>query len=471
MSLHLNKHWKPLAEAVAHEKNLPVERIVAALAAALASLTLRKHGLVGQCKVEGLLESEPQAWFQAEDSNAWEPVELPALTRTAAQWVKQALYQNLRQELREQTYAAWQHRQGDLVRGVVKRADFQRIQVDLGQGVEGVLLREDRLAGDFPKPGQSLQAVVDRVSKDGSGPVIRLSRVSERFIQALFEREVPEVDEGHVRLVAVARKAGQLTKVAVQSTGGYRGDPVAACVGMRGARIQAITRELGQERLDLLQWHENVSENLAAALGSGVVRMVLDEAKERALVGVQEADLAKIIGRGGINVRLAAQLTGWSVEAVDNRLLDSKVEEEENLAADELAQLLVLDIDLAKALVQEGLGDVVSIAQANVSDLEALFPELAGGAAQELWQRSHEAAVQEATLLRLEAEERLAGHRSLLELGLTELQATALEHQGIASANELADQSVMDVLPWKGMDRQLLGQWIMAARHAHWEHA
>ena len=466
--MELNKHWKPLAEAVAHEKNLPVERIVAALGAALASLTLRKNPRPGTCKVEGLLDNQPQAWFQPEGEDHWEPMELPALTRTAAQWVKQALYQNLRQELREQAFAAWKHREGELVRGVVKRSDFQRIQVDLGNGTEGVLLREDRLAGDLPKPGQALMAVVSQVSLEGSGPVVRLSRSNETFVQALLEREVPEVAEGLVRVRAIARRAGHQTKVALEAGTGFRGDPVGACVGMRGVRIQAVTRELGNERLELLQWHENVAETLSAALGPGVERLVLDEARRRALAGVRDGELSKVIGRGGTNVRLAGQLVGWMVEALANADLDRRIAQEDAEAAHDLAHALVLDEELALALVQEGLGDVASIAAAGAEELQLVFADLSEDMAMELWRRSVEAADQEALVNRLKEEERQAGIQSLLGLGIGSAHALILAEQGIGSAEDLAEQSVMDVLPWKGVDTETLGQWIMAARKSVW---
>lgn len=466
----MSKTWKPLAEAVAHEKNLPLARVEAALAAALASLVTRKASEPGEARVEEILEEEPVAWFRPESSTGpWVRVELPELTRTAAQWVKQALHQNLRQELREQAYLAWQPRQGELVRGVVKRRDFLRIHVDLGNGAEGVLLREDRLPGDFPKPGAVLTAVVDRVTREGNDPAVRLSRTSPRFLEALFEQEVPEVSLGQVAIRAVARRAGVLAKVAVEAAPGFRGDAIAACVGMRGFRIQAVTRELGNERLELLHWHDARSEMLAAALGrEGLCRMVLDENRRQALVGVEPTQMARVVGRGGVNVALAGKLLGWQVEAMPNADLDARLEHDDRKAATLLAEALDLDLDLAMALVGEGLADVETLAAVGVAELQTLVEGLDGETAALLWERSTQAARRNALARHLEEETRQAGLASLLQLGLTPDQARALMEQGVESIEALADQSVLDILPWKGVTEAQLGQWIIAARDACW---
>ena len=468
--INLGSNWKQLAEAVAFEKNLPTHRVMGALEQALASLALKNLGEEGQCRIDGLSEGNPQAMFHPEEGGAWEPIPMPPVSRTSAQWVKQALYQNLRQALRAQAHETWKDREGELVIGMVKRSDYQRTHLDLGNGTEGVLERAERLPGEFLKAGQSVKAVVKAVSLEGSGPVVRLSRASERFVVALFEREVPELANGQLQIAAVARRAGQQTKIAVEPRLGFRGEPVATLVGMRGMRVQAVAQELRQERLDIMGWHEAIADRIVAALGTqGITRLVINEDSQSALVGVTSNDLARVMGRGGMNVQLASRLTGWSLEALEAAAIDQRVKDDNVMLAQRLMEALHVDFELAEALVEEGIENVHALGALEALTLQATLEGLDESDAEELILRARMESAKEVEKAFEADHATRSGRASLAALGLAEEHIDELFRQNIHSAEALADLSIHDLLPWKGVDRQRLGDWIMAARESCWE--
>lgn len=462
-----------MIEAVAYEKSMPQSAVREAMESAIAALARKE-------------QKEPGGYFHAdidEDGNVsvwrvWQIVDnvmdedrerlgenvgdvemdevpVPQWNRQGLQVVKQVLAQRLKQGLRQTIADAWKNRQGDVVMGMVKRVDKNRVIVDLGEPVEGVLAGRDRIPGEIFRVGQRVRALVAEVNSEGQGPVITLSRTHDDFLRELISIEVPEVDLGQVHIRAIARDPGSRAKVAVQAGPGLRHGAAAVCVGMRGVRAQAIGAEINGERVEFLEWNDDPVQMIIAAMSPAVITtLVMDENTKVCTVAVSKENLARAIGTRGQNVRLASKLTGWTINLMSQEDFQAKDEAEKTSAKESLMGLMDMDEEMAEVLMDEGFMNVQDIHHADVAELMSIE-----GVDEDLAQMIKERA-ENAVLLQQELEEYEHGLASLDQI--TEKDIQALEEQQITTLQDLADQATDDV-EWEG-DTEQLGRWIMEAR-------
>jgi transcription termination/antitermination protein NusA len=305
-----------------------------------------------------------------------------------AQNAKQVIVQKVRDAERDRMYAEYKDRIGEIVHGAVKRVEYGNIIVDLGRG-EGIIRRDESLPRETYRPGDRVRAYVYDVRREQRGPQIFLSRTHPEFMARLFGQEVPEIYDGVVEVVAVARDPGSRAKIAVRSKDGSI-DPVGACVGMRGSRVQAVVNELQGEKIDIIQWTQDVASFVVNALAPAeVAKVVLDEEAERIEVVVPDEQLSLAIGRRGQNVRLASQLTGWDIDIM-TEAEESERRQKEFAARTELF-VSALDVDetLAQLLASEGFATVDEVAYVDpreVASIEGLDEQTA----EELQNRARE---------------------------------------------------------------------------------
>lgn len=474
-----------MIEAVSYEKNMPKQRVRQAMESAIAALVRREarpddgqfrariaeDGSVSTWRVwnyvdevknpatERLASKEHPAGTTVE-----EEVPGPKWTRQGLQVVKQVLYQRLREGLRLTVAEIWRDRVGEVVTGVVKRTCKGGWVLDLGEPAEGVIVGRDRIPNETLRIGNRVRAVVKSVNDTGNGPAVVLSRSDESLLHGLIRMEVPEVDMGMVRIHAIARDPGVRAKIAVSAGVGLRNSPTGTCVGMRGVRAQAITNELNGEKLDFIEFSDNIAEFLVAAMAPGEIEtLIVDENERRALMGVNANLLGRAIGANGQNVRLASKLTGWKIEVMSSEDLEARRAADDAKTAERLSQALELDEEMARTLVEEGFSHIEEIAYCGIGDLlsiEGFDEELAI----ELQTRAKDWLLDQ-ELVKAE-EELAAGPQTLSDLpGISEEDVANLQSQGIDTLEKLAECGIMDVVWDEARDDQL-GQWIMAAREA-----
>lgn len=477
----MSKQLVEMIEAVAYEKSMPEDLVRAAMEAGISALARRVQKAPGgvfrsQIHKDGTVEVRRE-WAvvdtvedpdkevlrtegTANDNVVFTQVETPQWTRQGLQVVKQVLAQNLKQGLRSTIAEAWANRVGDVVMGVVKRVDKNRIVVDLGEPVEGVISAKDRIPGELFKVGQRCRAIVSAVTPEGQGPVISLSRSSEDLLRELIAIEVPEVDMGQVVIKAIARDPGQRAKVAVSAGPGLRGNPASICVGMRGVRSQSISNEINGERVEFIEWKDDFAEFLISCLMPAEInKLTIDESKNTVMVAVPQENLARAIGSRGQNVRLASRLTGWQIDLMSIEDFDKRREEEDHKALTILMDGLDVDEEIAGLLVEEGFLSVEDVALSPMGDLLAIA-ELDEDIVAELQERASNA------LLVQELQREPDKITLLSELdGISAEDVAALEKQGIDSLQNLAELGLMDVI-WNEERDDELERWIMQAREA-----
>ncbi len=290
--------------------------------------------------------------------------------RIAAQTARQAMMQRIRQEEKSLIYEEFKDRAGDIVHGTVRRFEKSDVIVDLGK-FEGTMSKRERVATEEYNIGDRIRAYVVAVENGSRGPEIILSRAHINFVKRLFESEVNEIADHTVEIRSIAREAGYRTKIAVWSPD-PKVDPVGACVGMRGARVKNIVRELNNEKVDIIRWSKNEKEFLKDALKPAQInddKITVDPVNKRIHVKVREEDLSKAIGRHGQNVRLTKQLMGWDVNVEKDETVHEKFEGKVQVAATDLATKLGIEIELAEALVREGFGAIATLRAVDPSDL------------------------------------------------------------------------------------------------------
>ena len=291
-------------------------------------------------------------------------IENPGFTRVDIQTVKQIIFQKVRDAERDILFKEFKHREGDLVTGIARRYERGNVIIDLGKA-DAILPRREIIYGETFKPGDRVQAYLTEVLMTNRGPEIRLSRTSPKFLVKLFEIEVPELTDGTIELKAAAREPGHRAKIAVH-TEDRDIDPVGACVGMKGSRVQAIVNELQNEKIDIVRWSESVDFFAKAALAPADITSISRNESERVLdVIVEDDQLALAIGRRGQNVRLAAMLTSWKINIISKTKLQEKI----NASVENLAQLETVSDAIAQVLVQCG---VMSVIDLSASEPEAL---------------------------------------------------------------------------------------------------
>ncbi|MGV6810921.1 MAG: transcription termination factor NusA [Brevirhabdus sp.] len=453
------------AEAVAREKMIDPELVVEAMEESLARAAKsrygaemdirvsidRKTGRATFTRVRTVVEDEELENYQAEMTveQAKQYMENPAvgdtlveevppveMGRIAAQSAKQVILQKVREAERDRQYEEFKDRAGTIINGVVKREEYGNVIVDVGRG-EAVLRRNEKIGRESYRPNDRIRVYIKDVRREARGPQIFLSRTAPEFMAELFKMEVPEIYDGIIEIKAVARDPGSRAKIAVVSYDGSI-DPVGACVGMRGSRVQAVVNELQGEKIDIIPWNEDVPTFLVNALQPAEVsKVVLDEDAERIEVVVPDEQLSLAIGRRGQNVRLASQLTGLNIDIM------TEAEESERRQAEfaERTKLFMdtLDVDefFAQLLVSEGFTSLEEVAYVELDEL-LVIDGVDDATAEELQARARD-FIEAQNRKALERAGELGIQQSLLDFeGLTPQMIEALAEDGVLSLEDFA---------------------------------
>ncbi|OAN14187.1 transcription termination/antitermination protein NusA [Photobacterium jeanii] len=490
----MNKEILAVVEAVSNEKAVPRERIFEALEIALATATKKKHEAEIDVRVEidrktGEFETfrrwkaveevtQPTleitleaAQFEDEtielDGYVEDQIESVTFDRITTQTAKQVIVQKVREAERAQIVEQFVDNEGELITGVVKKVNRDAVIVDLGNNAEAIIQRDDQLPRENFRAGDRLRALLYRVAPEARGFQLFMTRSKPEMLSELFRIEVPEIAEEVIELMGAARDPGSRAKIAVK-TNDKRIDPVGACVGMRGARVQAVSGELGGERIDIVLWDENPAQYVINAMAPAEVSsIIVDEDNHTMDIAVEQDNLAQAIGRNGQNVRLASQLTGWELNVMTVADLQKKHQEEAQESIDAFTKHLDIDEDFATVLVEEGFTTLEEIAYVPVSELLEV-DGLDEDTVDALRSRAKEAL----TTLALAQEESLDGAEPAEDLlgleGLEREMAFKLAAKGVSTLEDLADQGTDDLLDIEGLDEAKAGELIMAARNICW---
>lgn len=392
----------------------------------------------------------------------------PDFGRIAAQAAKQIIVQKVREAERAQVVEEFRSKVGELIHGTVKKVTRDNIIVDLGNNAEGLLPREELIGREVFRVGDRVRTVLMDVRTELRGPQLLMSRASSEFLIELFRIEVPEIAEEVIEIKAAARDVGLRAKIAVKTNDG-RIDPVGACVGMRGARVQAVTNELGGERIDIVQWDDNPAQLVINALAPAeVASIVVDEDSHTMDVAVAADKLAIAIGRSGQNVKLASQLTGWTINVMSEEEAGQKHDEEQESILSTFMSALDIDEDVATVLVEEGFTSLEEVAYVPVEEMLQIdgFDE---DIVNELRSRAKDVLLTQA----IASEEKLEDAKPADDLlnmeGMDQHLALVLASQGICTMDDLAEQSVDDLLDIDGIDEEKAAQLIMTARKPWFE--
>lgn len=392
-----------------------------------------------------------------------EPMKSEGFGRIDAQTAKQVIRQKVREAERAIVVDEYKDRVGELVMGVVKRIDRGDVILDLGNNAEGLIAKDGLIPREAIRAGDRVRGHLMEVRSDPRGPQLFISRICPEFLVNLFKLEVPEIGQGMIEIKGAARDPGGRAKIAVQSKDA-RIDPVGACVGMRGSRVQAVSNELSGERVDIIPWDEDPAQFVINAMApAAVVSIVIDEDKHDMDVGVADDKLAEAIGKGGQNVRLACQLTGWGLNVMSESQVLEKSETEDQKIRSQFMQQLDVDEDVAFILVQEKFSSVEEIAYVAVQELLAI-EEFDEEMVTELRQRARDYL-----LAHTAANEASSGgsktENDLLSVqGMQESIASQLVDAGIKTQEELAEQSVDELIESIDIDEKQAADLIIAAR-------
>lgn len=476
-----------LVDALAHEKNVSKEVIFTALELALASATKKNHEEGADIRVEidketgdyktfrrwqyveyDLLENSAYQ-FDEEDPRAQgrkigdyyeEPLESISFGRIGAQVAKQVILQKVREAEREQILQDFLARDEKLITGVIKRMEKGNAIIEVGR-LECMLPRESMIPKENLRVGDRVRAYLSRIDRGGRGPQLILSRTAPEFLIRLFELEVPEIEEGLLEIRSAARDPGLRSKIAVK-TNDQRLDPVGTCVGMRGSRVQAVTGELAGERVDIVLWSMEPAQFVINAMAPAEVSsIVVDEDAHSMDVVVDEEQLALAIGRNGQNVRLASELTGWTLNIMTEQEAAQKNQDEYASVSKLFMEKLDVDEEVADILVQEGFSTLEEIAYvplAEMAEIEAFDEDTIN----ELRSRARAALLTEAIAKEEKVEE---AAEDLLNLkGMDDATAHLLASKGISKADDLAELAVDELVELTNMDEERAKALIMTAR-------
>ena len=493
----MSKEILLVVEAVSNEKDVPEGVIFEAIEAALASATRKKHGGEIDVRVaidrktgdyrtfrrweivpdpeQGVLDA-PSRQITQSAAAILEPqlsvgdfieeeIDSEAFGRIAAQTAKQVIVQKVRDAERAKIVSAFAERKGQLVTGIVKKAERGTILLDLGNNAEALIPRDHVIPRESVRPGDRLRGYLYDVRSEPKGPQLFVSRTAPELLIELFRLEVPEVGEGLIQILGAARDPGSRAKIAVR-TMDPRIDPVGACVGMRGSRVQAVSNELNGERVDIILWDENPAQFVINAMSpADVVSIVIDEEARSMDVAVKEENLAQAIGRFGQNVRLATQLSGWELNVMNEKDAAAKSEQEARRSVQTFVDLLGIDEGLATVLVEEGFTSVDEVAFVPIAEMQAI-DDFDDETIELLRERAKDVLLTRAIAseegVAPEEDERL---RSLD--GMDPTLADALVARGVATLDDLAELSVDELMDIDGMDEERAARLIMKARE-HW---
>ncbi|MEI8572726.1 transcription termination/antitermination protein NusA [Methylomonas sp. EFPC1] len=394
-----------------------------------------------------------------------EEIESVDFCRIAAQTAKQVIIQKVREAERKKIVEAYQDRVGELVTGVVKRLEKGSVYLDLGGHVEAYIAREDMIPKEPVRMGDRVRGYLKAVRSEPRGPQLFVSRTAPELLIALFRLEVPEVGEGLIDILAAARDPGSRAKIAVRAND-PRLDPVGACVGMRGSRVQAISNELAGERVDIILWNSNDAQFVINAMSPAEIQsIVVDEDKHSMDVAVATDSLSQAIGRGGQNVRLATELTGWELNIQDAAQVDKNHDEAAAKSKQQFMELLDVDEEIASILVDVGLNNIEEIAYIPVDEMleiEGFDEELV----EALRTRAKDALLISAIASEEKIETAVPSEELMAMEGMDEELAHQMAAKGIVTLDDLAEQAIDDIIEFTGMTEERAGKLIMKARES-----
>jgi N utilization substance protein A len=345
----------------------------------------------------------------------------------------------------------------------VKRVDRNGIYVDLGSNAEGFIPRTDMIPREQVKPQDRIKAFLKEVRSEPRGPQLFLTRTAPEFLMELFKLEVPEVGQGLIQILGAARDAGVRAKIAVRSND-PRVDPVGACVGMRGSRVQAVSNEIAGERVDIIPYDENPAQFVINAMSPAeVMSIVVDEDSHSMDIAVSEEKLSQAIGRGGQNIRLASQLTGWDLNVMTESDAEAKSETEAKELVQNFMKQLDVDEDVATILAQEGFSTVEEIAYVPQAELAGIA-EFDENIVKELRNRARDVLLTQAIASEETLDQSMPADDLLLLEGMSPDLALALARRGVRTREDLADQAVDDLADIEGLTAEEAGKLIMTAR-------
>ena len=488
----MNKEILTVVEVVSNEKGVSKDIIFEALEAALMSATQRRfHEDVDICVsinrhsgdyeafrrwevVDDTLPEFPERQLPLSEARKIradinpgqfieQPIEAAAFGRIAAQTARQVIVQKVREAERAQIVEAYQSRKGQLVAGIVKRLERGTVTLELSGNVEGLILREEMIPREAVRMGDRLRGYLSDVRAEKRGPQLFVSRTATEFLIELFKIEVPEIGEGLIEILGAARDPGLRAKIAVRSKD-PRIDPVGACVGMRGSRVQAVSNELAGERVDIIPWNENPAQFVINAMAPAeVVSILVDEDAHSMDVAVVEDQLSQAIGRNGQNVRLASQLTGWELNVMSESAAAKKSQTEAQSTQKLFMEYLDVDEEIAAILVQEGFSTIEEVAYVPEKELLAI-EEFDEALVNELRQRAKDLLLTRAIAAEEQRNDAKPAEDLLTLEGMDEELAYNLAGRGILTVEDLAEQSIDELIGFGEITEERAGQLIMAAR-------
>ncbi|CAH0163253.1 MULTISPECIES: transcription termination factor NusA [Pseudomonas] len=491
----MSKEVLLVVESVSNEKGVPAAVIFEALELALATATKKRFEDEVELRVAinrqtGSYETF-RCWTVVEEEDFDDPahqvttdmpraveanakvgdvleekVESIEFGRIAAQTAKQVIVQKVREAERAQVVEAYRERLGEIIAGTVKKVTRDNVIVDLGANAEALLAREDIIPRETFRVGVRLRALLKEIRTENRGPQLILSRTAPEMLIELFRIEVPEIAEGLIEVKAASRDPGSRAKIAVRSKD-KRIDPQGACIGMRGSRVQAVSGELVGERVDIVLWDDNPAQFVINAMSPAeVAAIIVDEDAHAMDIAVGEDNLAQAIGRGGQNVRLASQLTGWTLNVMTEADIQAKQQAETGDILQGFIDELEVDEELAQVLVEEGFTSLEEIAYVPMEEMLSI-----DGFDEEIVNELRSRAKDRLLTKAIATEEKLADAQpaeDLLEVeGMDKGLAQELAVRGVVTREDLAEQSIDDLLDIDGIDQERAGKLIMAAR-AHW---
>ena len=491
----MSKEVLLVVESVSNEKGVPAAVIFEALELALATATKKRFEDEVELRVAinrqtGSYETF-RCWTVVEEEDFDDPahqvttdmpraveanakvgdvleekVESIEFGRIAAQTAKQVIVQKVREAERAQVVEAYRERLGEIIAGTVKKVTRDNVIVDLGANAEALLAREDIIPRETFRVGVRLRALLKEIRTENRGPQLILSRTAPEMLIELFRIEVPEIAEGLIEVKAASRDPGSRAKIAVRSKD-KRIDPQGACIGMRGSRVQAVSGELVGERVDIVLWDDNPAQFVINAMSPAeVAAIIVDEDAHAMDIAVGEDNLAQAIGRGGQNVRLASQLTGWTLNVMTEADIQAKQQAETGDILQGFIDELEVDEELAQVLVEEGFTSLEEIAYVPMEEMLSI-----DGFDEEIVNELRSRAKDRLLTKAIATEEKLADAQpaeDLLEVeGMDKGLAQELAVRGVVTREDLAEQSIDDLLDVDGIDQERAGKLIMAAR-AHW---
>ena len=495
----MSKEILLVAEAVSNEKGVSREIIFQAIESALAAAakkryedeeavirvdidrktgdyeTFRSWLVVSNDVVPGLgdeltLQEAHEIDTNLQPGDTYEiQVENPDFGRIAAQAAKQIIVQKVREAERAQVVEQYEHRVGELIGGTVKKVTRDNVIVDLGNNAEALMPKDQLIGREIMRMGDRIRAILFDIRPENRGPQLMLSRTVPAMLIELFRIEVPEISEEVIEIKGAARDPGSRAKIAVKSND-KRIDPVGACVGMRGARVQAVTNELGgNERIDIVLWDDNPAQLVINAMAPAeVASIVVDEEANSMDVAVAEDNLAQAIGRGGQNVRLASELTGWEINVMTEEDAIEKQNEEASGFIEGFVNSLDIDEDFAILLVEEGfttLEEIAYVPMEEMLQIDGLDEDIVT----ELRNRAKDVLLTQA-IASEEVLESAQPAEDLLNMeGMDKHLALVLASKGICTMEDLAEQAIDDLLDVEGMTEEKAGELIMTARKPWFE--